>query len=194
MDKVVLDEMLSEAREMIARDVFEGFNDADQIVANITETVESDHDGEGLRPFIERLTAELIEEHRRRQSQWVGPTDCDRLDEAFTALEAEGIVARQNFTCCQTCGHAEIWGEIEEASAERDIDGYVFYHMQDTESACEGGGLYLAYGTTEGGSEEAADIGWRIVGALERAGLTVHWNGKTSQRIAVQVEWRRRRT
>jgi hypothetical protein len=171
----------------------EGFDDAEQIVENVTESVESDHDCEGLRPHIERLTAELLEEHRRRQSQWVGPTDCDRLDEAFAALEAEGIVARQNFTCCQTCGHAEIWGEIEEVSAERDVDGYVFYHIQDTESACQGGGLYLAYGTTEGGPKELADIGRRIVRALERAGLTVRWNGSTGQRIGVEMEWRLRR-
>ena len=30
-------------------------------------------------------------------------------------LEAEGVIARQNFTCCGSCGAIEIWDEIEEA-------------------------------------------------------------------------------
>jgi hypothetical protein len=101
-DKVKMDEICAEVREMVARRVAEGFDPPEQIVDDVTECVEMDHEADELRPYVERVTAELLEEHRRRQGQWDGPTDCDRLDEAFAELDRGGVVARQNFTCCQT--------------------------------------------------------------------------------------------
>lgn len=51
-------------------------------------------------------------------------------------------MARQNFTCCQTCGLAEIDDEIEVVRAEgRPVRGYAFFHQQDTAGAVEGGSL-----------------------------------------------------
>ena len=35
-----------------------------------------------------------------------------RVDEALAALEAEGVISRQNFSCCGSCGSSEIWDEI----------------------------------------------------------------------------------
>jgi hypothetical protein len=191
IDKLKLDEIQDEMRAQIANRVAEGFDDEDNIVASVTEMLEGDHNIDGLEPFVERLTAELMQEHLRLQSEWVGPTDCDRLDQAFDALESQGIVSRQNFTCCSTCGHSEIWGEIEQAEGQS--DGYTFYHMQDTESAVEGGFLYLAFGATSGGEEGTRLIGERVASALRQAGLTVEWDGSPSRRIGVQLEWRRRR-
>lgn len=195
LDKLALDELSTNLREEITRRVAEGFASEDFIVDSITEYAldndEADLDEDAVRDLVARLTAESIQEHRRRQSEWVGPTDCDRLDQAFAELEMDGIVARQNFSCCQNCGHAEIGGEI--SAAEGPVDGYTFYHLQDTESAVETGFLYLAYGATDNGGEAVEAVGRRIAAALERAGLTVEWNGSRSQRIGVHVEWRRRR-
>jgi len=197
-DKLALDELSVGLREEVARRVAEGFDSEDDVIDNVTEMAldnsetDLDEDAEdALHDLVERLTEEQFQEHRRRQSEWVGPTDCDRLDQAFAELEAEGIVARQNFSCCQNCGHSEIGGVI--AQAEGPVDGYTFYHCQDTEGAVEGGFLYLAYGATRDGDEAVVAVGRRIVAALERAGLTVEWNGSRSQRIGVHVEWRRRR-
>jgi hypothetical protein len=77
---------------------------------------------------------------------------------------------------------------------ERQVDGYVFYHMQDTEGACAGGHLYLAYGATSDDPGQARRVGERVVEALRRAGLTAEWDGDPSRRIGVRLEWRRRRT
>ena len=193
MDKQVLDEVLAEMRDFVARRVAEGFDDPERIVEAAVEMTESDLGPEELEEYAERLTAHLLEEHLRQQSQWVGPTDCDRLDQAFEELEKEGIIARQNFSCCQNCGHSEIGGERADAEAEgRQVWGYTFYHMQDTEGACEGGLLYLAYGSF-GEPDDTLGVGERIARALERAGLTVEWNGTAAQRIGVRLEWRRRR-
>jgi hypothetical protein len=198
MDKLALDEVFHEIHTQVATRVAEGFDDDEGIVGGVTESVEADHEleddeADDLRLHVERITAAELERHRRLQSSWVGPTDCDRLDQAFAELEGHGIVARQNFTCCQTCGHAEIWDEIAAASGERPVEGYTFYHMQDTESACWGGHLYLAYGATAEEPEALVNVARRIVRALERAGLTAEWDGNTSRRIGVRLTWRRRR-
>jgi hypothetical protein len=195
MDKLELDAILTDMRDFVARRVAEGFDDPEHIIQSAVESVETDLGTEELEAHAARITTELIEEHRQEQSQWVGPTDCDRLDQAFEDLESEGIVARQNFTCCQTCGHYEIGGEIATAQAggAHRVDGYTFYHMQDTEGACEGGFLYLAYGATAHTPQAAVRVGQRIVQALERAGLEVVWNGSAAERIGVRLQWRRRR-
>ncbi|GAA3642822.1 hypothetical protein GCM10022267_31820 [Lentzea roselyniae] len=40
-----------------------------------------------------------------------GETDPERLTRAFAALREAGITARENFTCCRSCGESEIGGE-----------------------------------------------------------------------------------
>jgi hypothetical protein len=194
MDKRKMDEALAQMRDFVARRVAEGFGDANTIAEWAVENIETDLQADELAEHAERLTEELIEEHRRRQEQWIGPTDCDRLDSAFAALEQQGIIARQNFSCCQNCGHHEIGAEIAAAERQgRTIHGYTFYHMQDTEGACEGGLLYLAYGGRSGEAAETVRVGRRIVRALEQAGLAVEWDGSSARRIGVPLEWRRRR-
>jgi hypothetical protein len=53
-------------------------------------------------------------------------------------LEEEGIVAREHFTCCGSCGASQIHDE-----ADSNHFGYVFYHVQETESEQEPGNLYI---------------------------------------------------
>ena len=54
------------------------------------------------------------------------------LNRAFAALEEEGVIARQNFTCCGTCASAEIWDEIDDS---REWKGYIYFHQQDAEAS-----------------------------------------------------------
>jgi hypothetical protein len=190
VDKEILDEISS----LVAAKVAEGFDDAERIIEDTTESLEDEFQRNDLRPHVERRTAVLLEAHRQAQATWVGPTDCDRLDDAFEALDAEGIVARQHFSCCSNCGHSEIWGEIEEARQDGEVAGYVFYHMQDTESARGYGQLCLAYGSVEGSEAATAEVGRRIVAALEEAGLKTEWDGSPKRRILVSLDWKRRRS
>ena len=137
---------------------------------------------------------EALAEHKREQASWTAPTDCDRLDAAFAALEKSGIVARQNFSCCGSCGAGEIVDEMETVQeAGATVRGYVFYHEQDTDGAVERGGLYLNYGSAEEEEMPALRIGHEIVAALQQQGLTVVWDGTWEKRIHVDLDWQRRR-
>ncbi|MGH7169227.1 MAG: DUF6891 domain-containing protein [Gemmataceae bacterium] len=186
-------ESIEEIRSFVAQHVAEGFDSAEEIIDSAIECFEVEENEELCRA-IAGFTAERMAEHLRSQSQWPKPTDCDRLDWAFEELERSGIVARQNFSCCGNCGHSEIWAEIKQAKEEHPVEGYVFYHMQDTESAVEGGYLYLAYGSVEEGEEALTAVGRKLVLALECAGLRTEWNGQADTRIRiVDLDWKRRR-
>lgn len=123
-----------------------------------------------------------------------GPDDSDRLAQAFLALRSHGIVCEENFTCCQTCGHAAV------READSSSWGYVFFHEQDSERIPTGQ-LYLAYSLFDSflkdlSDEESEDktlmLAETIVMELEQAGLRVDWAGNVNQRIIVRIaDWRR---
>ncbi|NOU05769.1 MAG: hypothetical protein HOO99_06255 [Hyphomicrobiaceae bacterium] len=192
---------LAEAREMIVNDVAAGYRTRDEIIESVREMWDEDENTADIAPpdFVAEVDA-AIRAHIEHQKQWVGPTDCERLDAAFTELEVNGIVARQNFTCCQNCGFAEIGDEIDGAR-ERGINvrGLTFFHQQDTESAVVGHGLHLAYAAIDDGTDAGPDedapakaIAAEIVTTLQRHGLKPSWSGERSKRIELQLDWKRR--
>jgi hypothetical protein len=189
------DQAVESMRNFIRREVAAGFDAADRIAEAAVEVAT----GEGvepaaLAPLAEQFTRETLAEHYRAQADWPDRTDCDRLDEAFAELEAQGIVARQNFTCCSTCGHYEIGDEIAAARKKRrPVAGYAFFHMQDTARAVEGGGVYIRYDTLANGSDKKNEVGRKIVAAVERAGLKAEWDGSPDTAVLVKLEWRKRR-
>jgi hypothetical protein len=182
-----------ELRSYAVREVSAGFQTRDEIC----DTVRSSFEDDVTSAVLDRIPVivdDAIVAHHRAQVTWPTITDCDRLDAAFSALEEQGIVARQNFTCCGTCGVAEIGDEIVDAEAiGRQVDGYTFYHMQDTESAVEGYGVYLNYGALIDDEAAHIGVGHRIAEVARAAGLTVDWNGELSQRIKIELDWKRRR-
>lgn len=183
---------LADLRERLHADVAAGFDDEDAILIGVGDYFEGEIDPEFVRREAPRILREELAEHARAAAGWPAVTDCDRLDAAFVALEAEGVIARQNFTCCMTCGSTEIWDEIRMAEeAGLPARGYTFYHVQDTESAVEGHGVYLAYGACEKG--QAAAIARRVVSQLEAHGLAPEWDGSVAQRIGLPLDWKRRR-
>ncbi|MEV8428390.1 DUF6891 domain-containing protein [Streptomyces chartreusis] len=143
------------------------------------------------RPVSAAQARELVDrlwlEHLDEQAAWEGVTDPERLTAAFRALEAGGITARENFTCCRGCGMAEIGAEREDAR------GFVFFHAQVVEQAAEGHGLALYYGGFDGSEETTASIGHEVVAALDAAGLSTQWDGSPGTSIGVTpLDWRRR--
>jgi hypothetical protein len=179
--------------EDIATKVAAGFDTRDEIVERSVEAAE-DENLDMARDEIDRMVDDAIAAHAAIEATWTGMTDNDRLDAAAKNLEAAGIVFRENFTCCGTCGSAEIWDEIETAKeAGADVRGYAFYHMQDAEGAVDGGGVYLGYGAVERGEDAAVAIGREIEAAMQKQGLSTRWNGSIGRRILVEMEWRRRR-
>ncbi|VTR93929.1 Uncharacterized protein OS=Sphingobium lactosutens DS20 GN=RLDS_20860 PE=4 SV=1 [Gemmata massiliana] len=189
------DDAVEYMRDQIRQQIAAGFDEIDRITESAIEVAAVDGvDTTSLEPIAKRFTHELLEEHFRTQSEWPDRTDCDRLDEAFDELEEKGIVCRQNFACCGTCGSAEIWDEMR-ATRDRGktVRGYAFYHMQDTDSAVDGGGLYLGYGATEEGEEAALTVARDVISVLNAHGLETDWNGNWNTRIGVSLDWKRRR-
>jgi len=185
---------LDDVRAFVSRQVREGFDSVHEIIEQTTHYAYEKQGLEDLEPEIRRLVAEALAGHRRKQADWAGQTDCDKLDQAFEALNGLSIVARQNFSCCLNCGHREIWDEIEEVEKQHPVDGYVFYHLQCTEDAVESGTLLMAYGSVEEDEECLQRVGHTVVHELRRAGLNADWNGSINSPITVNdLVWRRRR-
>jgi hypothetical protein len=176
------------------RQIAGGYEDRDATIQCTIDIFEDEMERDEVALLAERLYPELIAEHAEAQKSWPETTDYDRLDAAFSALEGKGVIARQNFSCCGTCGSGEIWDEIEEArGAGKPAHGYAFFHMQDTESAVEGGGLYLNYGSEEEGEQGALKVAGEIVEELHSHGLKTDWDGTVGMRIGVPLDWNRRR-
>jgi hypothetical protein len=136
------------------------------------------------RLLVDRLWLERVEE----QARWEGETDPDRVTRAFSALEAAGITARENFTCCRNCGQAEIGAEATPGAR-----GFVYFHQQCTDAAAAGRGLVLLYGGFDGSAQTTVAIGREVVAAVEAAGLPVEWDGTPERAITIRaLDWRRR--
>lgn len=169
-----------------------GFRDPDEIAEAALE-YDEEIEPDVARPIIERLLPQLIAARLGEQKHWPTTTDCDRLDAAFAELTASGIVCRQDFTCCQNCGVAEIGAEIEDEAASGVAPrGYAFYHQQDTEGAVEGHGVHLSFGALNDEAGNALAIGTEIAAVLTRHGLVCIWDGTTARRIQVDLNWQRR--
>ncbi len=188
------DEVVGWARDWARREIDGGYRKPEDIAEELPHMFEGELDEGELRALAPGLVQEALAAHRREQLTWPEITDCDRLDAAFATLEEAGIVSRQNFSCCGTCGSTEIWDEMAAVrDAGRPVRGYGFFHMQDTESAVEGGGLYLGYGAVEEGEAAALAVAQEIVATIERSGLRTNWDGSWNQRIGVMLDWKRRR-
>lgn len=182
-------------QQFVTARVQQGFADRDEIVDAVVDMFADADDLEQLRALAERACDRALAEHAAQERSWREPTDCDRLDRAFAELEASGILARQKYSDCQTCGADEIRTEAKAAIAGgARIRGFVFYHDQDAEAVL-GGTLHLAYDDIDGTEAGALAIGKAVVAALESWGLATSWDGSCAQRIAiVDLEWKRRRT
>ncbi|MFD7730093.1 DUF6891 domain-containing protein [Kitasatospora phosalacinea] len=146
---------------------------------------------DGHRPVGEEQAKQLVDrmwlERVAEQRTWTGETDPERLARAFAALEATGITARENFTCCRSCGNDEIGAERPDAR------GFVYFHSRCTDGAAAGGDLWLLYGGFDGSPETTAAVGREVVAALAGAGLTAAWNGEPDDAVRVTgLDWRRR--
>ena len=190
-----LQQAIGEVTRSIRNDVLGGFAKLDEILESALEVVSDRYDAEVLRPHAQRVLEEVIDEQRAREAQWPAVTDWDRFDAAFASLEEAGVVCRHNFSCCGSCAAGEIWDEIEaERDRGREVIGCAHYNVQDTESAVEGQGVYLSYGSVLHGERASVAIGHEIAQAMRAQGLTVTWDGTLRRRIHVGMEWRRRLT
>lgn len=149
---------------------------------------------------LSEIFASLVTARRRQQSGWTEEQAKPQLTTAFEALEAQGILCRQNFSCCGTCAASEIYNERGESRSWR---GYLWYHAQDLDGLIEDGSTHVGYGvfadafTNEASwfaleSEQRTRLyrDWTVglmkevvIPTLERHGVGVDWNGDLAERI-----------
>ncbi len=189
-------EDFDDLHDFIRAQVAAGYARPEEILDEAVELfAENAADPIALRAAAQAIAEQALAVHVIEQAQWPQPTDCERLDAAFAELEGDGILARQHYSCCATCGVAEIHGELDRAEKSGSpARGFTFFHMQDTEHAIAGESLYLSYGSADRDSQASVAIGREVVDVLGRHGLTPAWNGKIAHRIALPVTWQRRRT
>lgn len=107
---------------------------------------------------------------------------------AFRMLRTFGILAEQNYLCCQSCGQHAMNEQHKAAPKDAKPLGYVFYHGQDYDFMKEDGKLMLAYNAF--GDGDSAAIGRLIVHCLSQCGLRPKWSGDVRTRIGVQLKAR----
>lgn len=165
-----------------------GYDDRAQLAEDAEEWLVDDDYRPVSTPQARQLVDRLWLERIAEMETWEEVTDPERLTRAFEALDADGITARENFTCCRTCGTAEIAGERREGAR-----GFVYFHAQCTESAAAGHGLTLLYGGFDGSAETTAAVGRDVVAALGAAGLSTEWDGSPDSAITVTaLTWHKR--
>jgi hypothetical protein len=185
---------VDELRAYVEREIAIGFASPMEIAEGAIDLCGEGGPESEIRGMMRLMIRDALAAHWQAQRHWPEVTDCDRLDRSFAALEAAGIVARQNFSDCGTCGEAEIREALAAALAgARAVRGYVFYHVQDTEGAVDGEGIHVSYGGREEGERAALAVGREIVAELERQGLRTDWDGTWQKRIRVVLDWKRRR-
>ncbi|MBG0566465.1 DUF6891 domain-containing protein [Actinoplanes aureus] len=183
------DDLRQSATEYARGAVARGIMTCGMIVSGTAEYLHGEGEPAELYALAWEIVPRELAAHLDAQAGWPARTDSDRLTDAFRALDLAGIVAREDFACCQSCGNSEIGGEVGNVQPAR---GYVFYHGQDAERAAQGGTLWLAYGSFDK-RIGAAQVGEEVVAALRVEGLEVDWTGDAAQRIQVRLSWAKRR-
>jgi hypothetical protein len=177
--------------DFIKIQVAAGYAPLGTIVEDAVEVfADASTDPRALHKAAHAIAEQALAVHLAAQQQWPETTDCDRLDAAFAELDRLGIVARQHFRCCGTCGSNDIREEMGQSATAR---GFTFFHIQDTEHAVGGESLYLSFGAASTDRSDAVAIGHEVVQTLSRHGLRPAWDGRHVNRIGLPLTWQRRR-
>ncbi|TXH68561.1 MAG: hypothetical protein E6Q88_09845 [Lysobacteraceae bacterium] len=187
---------MASAQAELRRLVWSGFETTDEIVEHIEWTWGWDEplDTAWLR---DELKAEF-EKKRRDETSWPTTTDNDRLERAFAALEAHGIIALHNAGYTQQDGMSDVsershGARIRDARKSQIITGWCFYTGQDIKTALDSHGLWIAFGDFDGDRDRALSVARTIKRVLEHEGLRVEWNGEPGQRLRISpFDWRKR--
>ncbi|QYM76559.1 DUF6891 domain-containing protein [Leucobacter luti] len=122
------------------------------------------------------------------------------LAPAFAALGEIGVLAREAFPCCGSCGDAEIGAARDDSRVWR---GYLFFDTQDAGNIAWDGDTHVSYGAFldayvtgdewESLPEAAQESRYaefvtallldEVFPVLERHGVTVTWNRDLATRV-----------
>jgi hypothetical protein len=174
--------------EAIKASVWSGFYSPEDVDQMIDDLLEDDADEAFLRAAVEPE----FEKKAEQEKHWPEETDCDRLDKAFSALEAQGVLALHNAGYTMSEGHQEAFEIMQDRGTDSFI-AYCFYHGQDIDRALAGDGLWIAFDHVNGDVPEKIDVGNTVQSTLKNAGFDVEWDGNTNKRIHITgFDWKRR--
>lgn len=151
----------------------------------------------GALTYLEKKEATLVKieerlDHHKAEifREFIGWELRKKVLEAFKELRKEGILARANFTCCQTCGGYDLGVKADAINKKKlgACKGWVFWHRQDNDRWDEDGTLTIAYTGADYKKKVIAttlDIGVALFKALEKQGLKIDWCGSDDKRITV---------
>jgi hypothetical protein len=117
-----------------------------------------------------------------------------KINKAFRLMRKAGLIAKQNYWCCQGCAGCAITNEaVQLLTAGKTVKGCCFYHKQDEDDRKEGYDFHLAYGTMQSSSlgqigTSNEEIGQIVAQCLREAEVPYEWDGKGNTRIMVKQE------
>jgi hypothetical protein len=111
------------------------------------------------------------------------PTMRKTLTEAFKKLRKAGLIAKQNWCCCQTCGIAAL---------ENTTKDFVFYHKQDSDVLAQYKECHLTWGIGDvkncDKKKYTVPLGNKICEILNSCeGVRAEWDGNPDKRIKLTV-------
>ena len=183
--------VLAEHCEYISVLVQSGFfNEAD--LADYLADLVDDPQAAGLIAGIEAHARTAFAAKRAAEADWPAVTDWDRLDAAFSALAASGILALHNAGYTTSDAHGDAW-DIIGGDPEAGWRGFAFYHAQDVERAIEGAALFVGFDAVAQGRAAKQAVGEEIMSALRGAGFVPDWNAGPETRLCVPgLVWHKR--
>mgnify|MGYP001602274346 FL=1 len=106
-----------------------------------------------------------------------------KINKAFKKLMDHNILAKKDWACCQSCGHAEMDEYLNTFNEHYRIGSlklknYLFFHDQDRDYLDSDGSTYLAYDL----DEEAKKISIQV---FKDYGLNPEWDGNQNKRIKI---------
>ena len=180
-------------KKEIASMVRSGFYEREHLIQMFTEEMYAP--GELDAGDVESAIDSQLAKYEKEKSSYPQTTDCDRLDVAFKGMNDRGVIAMQNAGYTQSDGFDDV-GESYNAHPDKSsILGYCFYHGQDLERAISGDGLNFAFGPVNPADEQTVgiDVGKIVREELEKAGLSVDWDGTFETRLSVpKINWQKR--
>ena len=179
----------------ITRHVWGGFDTKDDVRdAAIHETqppVQSPAD-------LTWLDQQIDQEWSKKQAAeatWPARTDFDRLDEAFKAIRANGILALHNAGNTQSDARNDAGEEWHRLGGPKSgIRGFVFYHGQDVESVIiDQATSTSALALSRTALSRHSKIAQEAVAHLKKAGFNVTAPPDVDTRIVISgIDWKKR--
>jgi hypothetical protein len=185
---VTREDILSWARSL----VWSGEYDEENVALKIGDQLGKD--AEVDVGWLREVIRSEAESKRKAEASWPRITDFDRLDRAFTILEASGIIALHRAGFTQSDGLEEVEDAYGEAGGKNSgYVGYCFYTEQDQAGALDGSGLGIGFGHLSGNDAKGVKVGRLLRAALEHEGFTVEWDGTIKSRLFIKgFRWQRR--